>query len=267
MTTTADQNPLLESTWDDTLGLPPFARIKTEHFAPAFETAMADHRKAIDRIVAGPAATFDNTIVPLETSRLPLNQVGTAFLHLAGVDSNDEIQAIERDVAPKLARHHSQIHLNEALFRRIDGLWKQRDRLGLKDEQKRVLDRIHTGFVRAGAALDAAGKKRLAEIAERLATLGTQFSQNVLADERSFMLVLDGEGDLAGLPEGVRAAAAEAARERRLPGKQSSPSGGRQSSHSCNSRPAATSASGRSTRGPGAAKRTARPTTGRSSPK
>jgi peptidyl-dipeptidase Dcp len=218
MTANPQQNPLAAA-WDDTLGLPPFARIKPEHFVPAFETAMAERLKAVDAIVAAPSVSFENTIVPLETSYLPLNRVAGAFFHLAGVDTNDAIQAIEREMAPKLARHTNQIYLNPALFRRIDELWKKRDKLGLKDEQKRVLDRIHVAFVRAGAALDEAGKKRLAEISERLATLGTQFSQNVLADERAFMMVLDGERDLAGLPEGVRGAAAEAARERGMPGK------------------------------------------------
>jgi peptidyl-dipeptidase Dcp len=217
--TANNDNPLLAQSWDDTLGLPPFGRIKPEHFVPAFETAMAGHLAAIDAIVKAPAATFDNTIVAFETSGLPLNRVAGAFFHLAGVDTNDAIQAIEREMAPKLSRHNSAIYLKEALYKRIDDLWQKRDKLGLNDEQKRVLDRIHVAFVRAGAALDAKGKKRLAEISERLASLGTQFSQNVLADERSFMLVLEGERDLAGLPEGVRGAAAEAARERGMEGQ------------------------------------------------
>ena len=214
-----ESNPLLADSWDDTLGLPPFGKIKAEHFQPAFATAMTAHLTAIDAITAGSAATFDNTIRALEVSSLPLNRIGAAFFHLAGVDTNDQIQAIERDIAPRLARHNNQIYLNEGLYRRIDDLWRRREALGLSPEQKRLLDRIHVAFVRAGAALDFKGKQRLAEIAERLATLGTQFSQNVLADERGFMLVLDGERDLAGLPEGVRAAAAEAARARGLAGK------------------------------------------------
>src|SRR6478609_8455402 len=186
MTATQD-NPLLAASWDDTAGLPPFGKIKPEHFQPALATTMSEHLAAIEAITASPAATFDNTIRALEVSGLPLNRVASAFFHLAGVDTNDAIQAIERDVAPKLARHNNQIYLNEALYRRIDGLWRRRETLGLSAEQKRVLDRIRTAFVRAGAALDAKGKKRLGEIAERLATLGTQFSQNVLADERDFM--------------------------------------------------------------------------------
>jgi len=136
MTAKPEQNPLLAPNWDDTLGLPPFARIKPEHFLPALETAMADHLKAIDKIVAAPSASFDNMIGPFETSGLPLNRVAGAFFHLAGVDTNDQIQAIERDIAPKLARHHSQIYLNEALFRRIDDHWTKRDRLGRQPPAK-----------------------------------------------------------------------------------------------------------------------------------
>jgi peptidyl-dipeptidase Dcp len=218
MTSTATANPLLSS-WDDTLGLPPFAGIRPEHFAPAFEKTMAEHLAAIDAIITAPQATFANTIRALETAGLPLNAVASAFFHLAGVDTNDAIQAIERDIAPKLSRHSSAIYLNTALYAKVDHLWRQRETLGLSPEEKRVLDRIHVAFVRAGAALDDKGRTRLAEIGERLAALGTQFSQNVLADERSYMLVLEGERDMAGLPEGVRAAAAEAARERGLDGK------------------------------------------------
>ncbi len=129
------------------------------------------------------------------------------------------MQAAEREIAPLLARHSNEIYLNAALFARIDGLWQKRDALGLDDEQRQVLDRYHTIFVRGGAALDEAGKKRLAEINERLATIGTEFSQNVLAAENGFMLVLESEEDLAGLPESIRAVAAEAARDRDLPGK------------------------------------------------
>jgi peptidyl-dipeptidase Dcp len=122
-------------------------------------------------------------------------------------------------MAPRLAKHRNAIFMNEALFRRVENLHGVRDRLGLSPEQVRVLDRYHTIFARAGARLDPSDKKRLAEITERLATLGTQFSQNVLADEKDYALVLDGEKDLAGLPDFLRAAAAQAAGERGHPGK------------------------------------------------
>jgi peptidyl-dipeptidase Dcp len=216
---TAGLNPLLDA-WTTPYGAPPFDRIRPEDYRPAFAATMAEQKAAVERIAADPAApTFDNTLVALERSGLPLGRVAAVFFGLASADTNDALQAIERDIAPLLSRHSDEIFLNGALFARIETLWKARDSLGLTDEQRRVLDRYHTIFQRAGAGLGDSGKKRLAEINERLATLGTLFSQNVLADEKTWMLVLDGESDLAGLPEWARAAAAAAAEERGLPGR------------------------------------------------
>ena len=217
--TSAPANPLL-APWADALGLPPFDRIRPEHFRPAFDAAMTEQKRAVGTIADNPAApTFDNTIVALERSGLPLGRIAATFFHLAGADTNEALQAVEREIAPRLAGHRSDIHLDATLFGRIETLWRGRETAELGTEEMRVLERTRTNFVRAGAALDAAGKQRLKEIAERLAALGTRFSQNVLVDERAFTLVLDGEADLAGLPESVRAAAAEAATERGLAGK------------------------------------------------
>ena len=216
--TAPSDNPLLEP-WTDNLGLPPFDRIRPDHFRPAFEAAMAEQRAAIDAIKAAGAATFDNTIVALERSGLTLDRVSAVFFHLAHADTTDALQAIEREMAPLLARHASTITLDEALFALIDTLWQARETLGLDGEALRVLERTRTNFLRAGAAVDAAGKKRLAAISERLAEVATRFSQNVLADENAFALVLENEADLAGLPGWLRAAAAEAAQERGLAGK------------------------------------------------
>ena len=140
------------------------------------------------------------------------------FFVLAGADTSDEIEAIERDVSPLLARHNNALYLNPALYSRIAALYERRDALGLNPEQARVLERYHTRFVRAGAALEKPAQERLAAINERLASLGTQFGQNVLADEKSFAMILE-EGDLAGLPDFARAAARAAAEERGQPGK------------------------------------------------
>jgi len=212
-------NPLLE-TWNTPYGAPPFDRIRPEHFRPALDAAMADQRAAVARIVADPAeAGFGNTIVALERSGLQLGRVAAVFFGLAGADTDDALQAIERDVAPLLSRHSDAIFLDGGLFARIAALWARRDALGLDAEQRRVLERYHTIFQRAGAGLDAAGKTRLAAINERLATLGTLFAQNVLADEKAWMLELDGDAELAGLPDWARAAAAAAAEERGLAGK------------------------------------------------
>ena len=213
---TASDNPLLAAP-TDAIGLPPFDKILAEHFRPAFDAAMAAQIAAVDAVAASEEApTFKNTIVALELSGLDLDRVAGVFFHLASADTNDALQAVEREVAPLLARHANTIYLNEPLFRRIESVWNDRAKLGA--EEARVVERYHTNFVRAGAALDAAGKKRLAAISERLAEIGTQFSQNVLADESNFKLVLEGD-DLAGLPPSLVDAAAEAANERGLPGK------------------------------------------------
>src|SRR5690606_37038779 len=132
---------------------------------------------------------------------------------LSGAHTSEAIQTIERDISPRLAAHHNEIYQNERLFRRVDSLYRQRETLKLTDEQKRVLERYHLAFRRTGAHLDAPAKARLSAISARLAALGTAFSQNLLADEQSYMLVLDGEADLAGLPDFVRDATRAAAEE------------------------------------------------------
>jgi peptidyl-dipeptidase Dcp len=209
----APQNPLLD-VWPSPFGLPPFATIRPEHFRPAFDEALATHRAEIEAIATNrAAASFENTIVALEKSGRTLDRVANLFFVLAGGHTSDEIEAIERDISPLLARHANALHLNRALYGRIADLYSARDTLHLGPEEARVLERYHTRFVRAGAALEKSAQDRLAAINERLASLGTQFGQNVLADEKSFAMVLD-EGDLAGLPDFARAAARAAAEER-----------------------------------------------------
>jgi peptidyl-dipeptidase Dcp len=211
------ENPLLQP-WPNALGLPPFPEIRPEHFRTALDAEIARQKAAVAEIVANTKpATFANTVVPLEMSGLGLDRVAAVFFHLSGADTNDALQAIERDMAPVFARHGNEIFMDRALFDRIAAVWAGRETLD--PEQRRVTERYHTIFERAGAALDEGAKKRLATIGERLAIIGTQFAQNVLADESSFMLVLDGPDDLAGLPESVVATAAETATERGLPGK------------------------------------------------
>ncbi len=211
-------NPLL-SAWTAAFGLPPFAEVKPELFRPAFDAALAEHRAEIDAIAGTKApATFANTIEALERSGQALTRVANTFFLLTGAETGDAIEAVEREVSPLLARHDNALFLNTALFARIESLWQRRESLGLDLEQARVLERYRTRFVRAGAAVDKAAQGRLAAINERLATLGTQFSQNVLADEKSWALILE-EADLAGLPDFARAAASAAAEERGERGK------------------------------------------------
>jgi peptidyl-dipeptidase Dcp len=214
---TAD-NPLLGA-WDAPFGVAPLDRIAPSDFRPAFERAMAQHQAEIAAIAADRAEpSFDNTVAALERSGRALARVSNVFYVLAGAHTNEAIQALERDMAPRLARHWNEIHLNDALFARLAALHNRTASLGLTAEQARVLERYHALFRRAGAGLDAAAKGRLKEIAERLASLGTSFSQNVLADEQFYTLALDGDGDLAGLPDFARAAARGSARERGLHG-------------------------------------------------
>ena len=216
--TTNTQNPLLTE-WSGPFGLPPLPAIAPEHFRPAFERALAAHRAEIDAIAANAAApSFDNTIMALEKSGRTLDRVSNVFFVLAGANTGDAIETIEREVSPLLARHSNALYLNAKLYARIADLYSRREALGLNAEQARVLDRYHTRFVRAGAALEKRSQDRLAAINERLASLGTQFGQNVLADEKAYALVLD-ECDLAGLPDFARAAARAAAEERGQPGR------------------------------------------------
>jgi peptidyl-dipeptidase Dcp len=212
------QNPLLTA-WSGPFGLPPFSAVTPEHFRPAFDAALAAHRAEIVAIAADPAVpSFDNTITALERSGRALDRVTNVFFVLAGADTSDAIEAVECEVSPLLARHSNALYLNRALYARIADLYQRRAVLGLSPEQARVLDRYHTRFVRAGGALDQAAQDRLAVINERLASLGTQFGQNVLADEKSYALILE-DGDLDGLPDFARAGARAAAQERGAPGK------------------------------------------------
>jgi peptidyl-dipeptidase Dcp len=214
----ASGNPFFEH-WATPDGVPPFAHIRPEHFAPAYARAIAEHEAEIEAIAARPESPdFANTIDAHELSGRALMRVESVFHLLAGAHSNEALLEIERELAPQVASHWNKIRTDAALFRRIEALVRQDDALGLSAEQKRVLERYHTAGRRAGAALDGAAKKRLAEIVERLAELGTAFSQNVLADEQAYALSLHGEAELAGLPEFMRDAMKSEAQERGLDG-------------------------------------------------
>src|SRR5215475_13874672 len=211
--------PLLGA-WISPYETPPFAAIRPEHFRPAFDRAMADHMAEIEAVAnCRDRATFANVVVALERSGQALDRVSDVFDMLAGANTNDALMATEREMSPLLAAHHNRIHLHDGLYARIKALWDQRNDLGLTPEQMRVLERYDVTYRRAGAGLAASAKSRLAEIGERLAVLGTAFSQNVLAEEQAYALLLDGEADLAGLSEGARAAARAAAAERGMADK------------------------------------------------
>lgn len=201
--------------WDGEFGLPPFAAIKDADFAPAFEVALAEARSNITAIVAQTDVTFANTIDAMELAEGLLDRVSGVFYNLAGADSTEAREALQRDLAPKMSAFSSEITNNKALFARIETLWQGRDALDLSAEQLRVLELYRQMFVRSGAQLEGDAAARLTEVKSRLAVLGTRFSQNLLADERSWFMEL-AEADLQGLPDFVVASARAAGAEKGL---------------------------------------------------
>ena len=212
-------NPLLGK-WTAPFELPPFERIKPAHFRPAIDKGIETHNAEVEKILSSTASpTFANTIAAMDKSGALLTRVLRVFYNLTGSHTNPDLQAIEREIAPILSKHGTDISLDPRLFQRVDTIFARGKRQKLDPEQRRVLERTHAGLVRAGARLDAGAKARMGEINSRLATLGTTFAQNVLADEQAYKLILDGEADLAGLPDFVRAAALRAGNDLGHPGK------------------------------------------------
>ncbi|UWR03487.1 M3 family metallopeptidase [Ruegeria conchae] len=192
-------NPIL-SDWNTPFEIAPFATISDDDFTPALEQAMQAHDAEIDTIAANPdTPTFANTIEALEAAGEQMDKVLSVFFTVAGADSNPKREELQRAFSPKLAAHYSRISSNKSLFQRVADLWDRRDELGLTDEQARVLMLSHRGFVRAGAALTGDDDARMQELKARLASLGTSFTQNLLADERDWFMEL-AEEDLQGLP-------------------------------------------------------------------
>ena len=206
-------NPLLAK-WATPFEIAPFDQISDEDFEPAFEVALAAHKAEIDAIAeSAEAASFNNTIGALEAAGEGLDKVLSVFYTVAGADSNPEREALQRAFAPKLAAHSAEISANKQLFARIAELWARREDLDLTEEQARVLMLTHRGFLRGGAALEGEADARMKEIKARLAVLGTNFTQNLLADERDWFMPLS-EDDLEGLPDFVVGAARAAGQEK-----------------------------------------------------
>lgn len=219
-TTATHDNPLLAKWSGPYGGVPPFAKVKVEHFEPAFRAAMDEKRRELAAIANDPAApTFENTIARLEGAGRTFHDLETVYDIWSSTMNGAEFQVVERAMAPKLAAFEDEITQNEKLFTRVAAVYDAPEKKQLTPEQQRLVWRRYTTLVRAGAKLDGASKKRLSEINQRLATLYTAFSQNVLADEEGYALVLDKEEDLAGLPESTRAGAAAAAEARGAKGK------------------------------------------------
>ena len=214
-----DPNPLLtESSLP--FRYPPFDRIKTEHFAPAFEQGMAEHRKEIAAIAGNrEAPSFENTIVAMERAGALLSRTSRVFFGLNGSNTNPEMQKLQREMAPKLAAHSDAITLDPVLFARVSALYDKRDSLGLDSESKRLLWRYHKDFVRAGAKLGDADKEKLKARNAELATLGATFNQNVLKEVDASAVLVDTRGELTGLSEPQIQAAADAAKAAGQEGK------------------------------------------------
>lgn len=212
-------NPLLKE-WDTPYGVPPFAEIKDEHYEPAFEAAMKEQKDNIQTIIDNQEEpNFENTIEALEFSGLKLAKVSGVFFNLLSSNTSDTLQAIAQRVSPKLSNHGDEISMNPELFAKIEKVYNNRQNLNLNNEQLRVLELTYRDFVKGGAKLNDTDKKRLMEINERLSLLSLQFGDNLLAETNSYKLIIDNEKDLAGLPEGVREAAAITAEENGEKGK------------------------------------------------
>ena len=192
--------------------VPPFDRIKNEHFLPAIKEGIRREQAEVDAIVASPAApTFENTIAALDHTGIFLSEVNAVFGSLQSAMTSKELQAIARETAPLLAAHRDNIALNEKLFGRVKAVYDTREKLRLGREELFLLENTYKDFVRGGALLDAAQKARLREINQELSPLSLKFGENVLDETNAFRLVIDNEADLAGLPSSVVAMAAAAA--------------------------------------------------------
>jgi len=217
--TNTEPNPLLAS-WEGPYGgVPPFDKVQIALFKPALEAAMNENLADIDKIANDSAApTFENTIVAMERAGQTLDRVSTLYGVWGSTMAGPEFQAVQREMAPKLAAFNDKITQNEGLFKRIESVYNSPDKTKLNSEQQRLVWLDYTNFVRSGAKLNVADKARLSQINQQLAGLFTKFSQNVLAEEDGQFVALKSEADLAGLPQSVRDAAAAAATTKKQEG-------------------------------------------------
>ncbi|MDR1842096.1 MAG: M3 family metallopeptidase [Holophagales bacterium] len=214
-----ERNPFLQE-WKTPFQAPPFNEIKEEHFLPAFKEGMARQKQAVDAIINSNAKpTFKNTIEAYEWSSPLLERVGSVFSNLAGAETNEKLQAINRELAPMLSAHNDDLRLNEKLWQRVKVVWENRSSEKLNAEQSRLLERTYKSFTRAGAGLSDEAKEKMREINSELSSLSVKFGDNILAENNRFRLVIDSEKDLAGLPEGLIAQGAAAAKAAGLEGK------------------------------------------------
>lgn len=213
-----EENPLLAE-WTTPFGVPPFDKIRTEHYLPAFEQAMSLHEAEIDAIVTNnDDPTFENTMLAYDASGKLLARLNLVFGMISSAETDEQLQAVQEQLMPMLAAHNDRIMLDERLFERIKTLYGIRRTLGLDAEQMRLLEKTYDDFVRSGALLDPEQKSRLKQVNEELSAAQVQFGKNLLAENNAFTLELKA-GQLEGLPTGIRDAAREKAVEMGLPDK------------------------------------------------
>ena len=207
-------NPLLNIS-SLPFGAPHFDRIRAEHYLPAFRAAIAEGKAEVDAITANPdAPTFANTVEALEFAGSALDRVSGIFFNLLEAESDDRMQQIAEEVSPLLTEYEMSVSLNERLFARVRAVYEERDRLSLAPDQRKLLEDSYKGFVRSGALLSPADKKTYAALEEELSLLELKFGKNVLDATNAFSLEITDEAELEGLPQYVRDAAAQAAREK-----------------------------------------------------
>lgn len=217
--TKTESNPFFAE-FQTEYGVPPFDKIKLEHYEPAFLKGIEEQNRNIEAIIENPeVATFENTIVALDNSAPILDRVNAVFFNLTEAETTDALTELSMKMAPVLSEHDDNISLNEKLFKRVNNVYQQKDSLNLSSEQQRLLDKTYKRFVRSGAGLSAEKQARLREINKELSTLGLAFSNNVLNENNTFQLFIDKEEDLAGLPEWFRQSAAEEAKAAGQAGK------------------------------------------------
>ena len=199
-------NPFMEE-WNTPYGIPPFSAIKDEHYMPAFKKGILDLRADIAAILEKPEPpTFENTILALEIAGELLTKVDYTFGNITNTELNDELRALESEVNPMLTREFDAINLNTDLYARVKAVYDQKDELGLDEQDARLLELTHRGFVRAGAALTPEVKAQVAEINAEMSELTTRFSQNLLAATKEFTLELTKDDEIAGLSDDFKAA-------------------------------------------------------------
>ena len=214
-----NDNPLLTE-WNTPYGVPPFNLIKTEHYLPAYNEAMKMHNAEIEAIVnSKEEPDFNNTIAALDYSGELLIRVDNVFENVNEANTNPEMQKIAKEVAPLLSAHYDNIWLNDKLFARVKAVNDIKEALNLTTEQQMLLKKVYDNFVRGGANLPEDQKAEFRKINEQLSLLSINFGENLLAETNDFTLVIEDEKDLSGLPESVKAAAAETAKEQGLEGK------------------------------------------------